>query len=59
VVPSKGRFMKALDELDAIEKVAGREGVNGAVRLFQSYADGKQDVERALQEVEIDHWNVA
>jgi putative transposase len=57
-VPSKGRFMKALDDMDAIETVAGREGIDAATRLFQSYADGKQDVERALQEVEIDHWNV-
>jgi len=57
-VPSLGRFMKELDDLDAIETVAGREGVDMARRLFQSYADGKKDVERALQEVEIDHWNV-
>lgn len=57
-VPSKGRFFKAIDEFDEFERIAGREGIDEARRQMHAYGEGIQDVERALQEVEIDHWTV-
>jgi putative transposase len=56
--PSYGRLKREIDEMDFFEKLAGREGVDEAMRQCLSYGDGVQDVERALQEVEIDHWTV-
>jgi len=44
--------------MDWFEKVAGREGVEEALRKARAYGDGRQDVLRPLQEVEIDHWTV-
>lgn len=57
-VPSYGRFKKAYDELDEFEKLVGREGIDAAVRECQAVGEGVVDLERALQEVEIDHWTV-
>jgi putative transposase len=57
-VPSKGRFFKAIEQFDQFEKIANREGIDEARRSMHAYGEGVQDVERALQEVEIDHWNV-
>ena len=57
-VPSYGRLKKEIDMMDWFEKVAGREGVEEALRKARAYGDGRQDVLRPLQEVEIDHWTV-
>lgn len=57
-VPSYGRFKKAYDDLDDFEKLAGREGIDEAVRQCRAVGEGVLHIERALQEVEIDHWTV-
>lgn len=57
-VPSYGRFRQEWLDLDHFERIAGTEGIERAVRKCQAYGDGVTDVERALEEVEIDHWTV-
>lgn len=57
-VPSYGRFKKASDEIKEFEKLAGHNGIETAVGECQAVGEGVLDVERALQEVEIDHWRV-
>lgn len=57
-VPSYGRLYREVEMLDHFEVLAGREGIDEAIRQCQSYGDGIQDVLRPLQHVEIDHWTV-
>lgn len=57
-VPSYGRLYREIEMLDHFEVLAGREGIDEAIRQCQSYGDGIQDVLRPLQHVEIDHWTV-
>ncbi|WP_339039249.1 hypothetical protein WHZ78_15585 [Bradyrhizobium symbiodeficiens] len=57
-VPSYGRLYREIEMMDHFEVLAGREGIDEAKRLCQSYGDGIQDVLRPLQHIEIDHWTV-
>lgn len=57
-VPSWGRLKAEVDEMSYFEKLAGREGPDEAMRRGAAYGEGVLDLGRALQEVEIDHWNV-
>lgn len=57
-VPSYGRLQREIHEMDWFEKLAGRNGVAKALNLARPQGDGIQDVRRAIQHVEMDHWNV-
>jgi putative transposase len=57
-VPSYGRVYREIEIMDFFKKVAGREGIDVAMRKCQAIGDGIQDVLRPLQHVEIDHWTV-
>jgi len=57
-VPSWGRLKREIANIDEFEKVAGREGVDEAMRQFRAYGEGMPDVLRPLQQVEMDHWTV-
>jgi len=57
-VPSWGRLRDEIDEMTYFETLAGREGVDHAVRKVAAVGDGITYLDRALQEVEIDHWTV-
>jgi putative transposase len=57
-VPSYGRVRRQIRMMDFFKKVAGRMGIDKAMRDCQAIGDGIQDVLRPLQHVEIDHWTV-
>jgi putative transposase len=57
-IPSWGRLKREVDEMSYFEKLAGRDSTDEAIRRAAAYGEGVLDLGRALQEVEIDHWNV-
>jgi putative transposase len=57
-VPSYGRLQREIHEMKWFETLAGRSGVANALNQARPQGDGIPDVRRAIQHVEMDHWNV-
>jgi putative transposase len=55
---SYDRLNRQIGLMDEFDKMAGRKGIEVALKHFRPVGDGKLDVLRPMQEVEIDHWTV-
>lgn len=55
---SYDRLNRQIGLMDEFDKMAGRKGIEAALKEFRPVGDGKWDVLRPMQEVEIDHWTV-
>jgi putative transposase len=55
---SYDRLLRQVHLMDEFDIMAGRKGIEVALKHFRPVGDGKWDVLRPMQEVEIDHWTV-
>lgn len=55
---SYDRLNRQIGLMDEFEKMAGRKGMEAALREFRPVGEGLPDVLRPMQHVEIDHWTV-